>query len=59
MSYYDSNYWNALFKDFVYPDGTKPEWEGVDYLQKKFMRWFNEERTKTLLTFPVNLKSAA
>mgnify|MGYP003599952775 CR=1 FL=1 len=59
ISYYDSNYWNALFKDFVYPDGTKPEWEGVDYLQKKFMRWFNEERTKTLLTFPVNLKSAA
>lgn len=53
ISYYDKNYWNALFKDFVFPDGSKPEWEGVDYLQKKFMRWFNEERTKTLLTFPV------
>lgn len=53
ISYYDKNYWNALFKDFVFPDGTKPEWEGIDYLQKKFMRWFNHERTKTLLTFPV------
>ena len=53
ISYYDKNYWDALFKDFVYPDGTKPEWEGIDYLQKKFMRWFNNERSKTLLTFPV------
>lgn len=53
ISYYDSNYWHALFDEFVFPDGTKPEWEGVDYLQKKFMRWFNSEREKTLLTFPV------
>lgn len=53
ISYYDKNYWEALFKDFQYPDGTKPNWEAVDYLQKKYMRWFNIERTKTLLTFPV------
>ena len=53
ISYFDSNYWKALFSDFVFPDGTKPEWRRVDYLQKKFMRWFNKERTKTLLTFPV------
>lgn len=54
ISYYDRNYWHALFNEFVFPDGTQPEWEGVSYLQKKFMRWFNQERTKTLLTFPVN-----
>lgn len=54
ISYYDRNYWHALFDEFVFPDGTQPEWEGVSYLQKKFMRWFNKERTKTLLTFPVN-----
>lgn len=54
ISYYDKNYWHALFDEFVFPDGTQPEWEGVSYLQKKFMRWFNKERTKTLLTFPVN-----
>jgi len=53
FSYYDSNYWNALFKDFVYPDGTKPEWEAIDFLQRKFMKWFNAERKKCLLTFPV------
>ena len=57
ISYYDSNYWHALFDDFVFPDGTQPEWEGVSYLQKKFMRWFNKERTKTLLTFPVESMS--
>lgn len=57
ISYYDSNYWHALFDDFVFPDGTQPEWEGVSYLQKKFIRWFNEERTKTLLTFPVESMS--
>ena len=53
ISYYDKNYWYALFADFVYPDGTLPSWEAVDYLQKKFMRWFNAERQKCLLTFPV------
>ena len=57
ISYYDKNYWHALFDDFVFPDGTQPEWEGVSYLQKKFMRWFNKERTKTLLTFPVESMS--
>jgi len=53
ISYYDSNYWHALFDDFCFPDGTKPSWERVSYLQKLFMKWFNNERTKTLLTFPV------
>src|SRR5574344_34151 len=53
ISYYDSNYWHALFDDFRFPDGTKPVWERVDWLQKDFMKWFNEERTKVLLTFPV------
>ena len=53
ISYYDSNYWKAMFEDFVFPDGTKPQWERVSYLQKKFMRWFNKQRAKVLLTFPV------
>lgn len=53
ISYYDSNYWHSLFDEFVFPDGTKPVWEGVDYLQRKFIHWFNKEREKTLLTFPV------
>ncbi len=53
ISYYDKGYWSSLFKDFIFPDGTKPEWDGVNYLQKKFMKWFNKERKTTLLTFPV------
>ena len=54
ISYFDSNYWKALFEDFYYPDGTKPEWEAIDYLQRLFIHWFNKERTKVILTFPVN-----
>ena len=53
INYFDSNYWKAMFKDFYFPDGTQPEWKRVDYLQKLFMKWFNAERKKTLLTFPV------
>ena len=53
ISYYDSNYWKALFEDFCFPDETKPKWERVDVLQKLFMKWFNAERKKTLMTFPV------
>ena len=53
ISYYDSNYWKALFEDFYFPDGTQPKWERVDVLQKLFMKWFNSERKKTLMAFPV------
>ena len=51
--YYDHTYFNALFKDFCYPDGSKPEWKAVDTLQRLFMKWFNEVRLKQVLTFPV------
>ena len=53
ISYYDKEYWHALFQELYFPDGTQPSWERVNWLQKDFMQWFNEERTKTLLTFPV------
>lgn len=53
FSYYDKNYWHAVFEDFVFPDGKKPVWERISFLQKEFMQWLNNERTKTLLTFPV------
>ena len=57
ISYYDSNYWHALFSDFRFPDGSPSSWERVSVLQKLFMQWFNRERTKTLLTFPVESMS--
>lgn len=53
ISYFDKNYFEGIFGDFVFPDGTKPSWESLDWLQRKFMKWFNHERTKKLLTFPV------
>lgn len=53
IGYFDENYFNGVFGDFRFPDGTKPKWETLSWLQKKFMKWFNEERTKYVLTFPV------
>lgn len=53
ISYYDRYYFESLFGDFFFPDGSKPDWEGLNWLQKRFMKWFNRERTKTVLTFPV------
>ena len=53
ISYYDRFYFESLFGNFVFPDGSKPDWEGLSWLQKRFMKWFNKERTKTMLTFPV------
>ena len=50
---FDSYYWHTMFDDFYFPDGTQPNWEAVSWLQKRYMKWLNEERTKTLLTFPV------
>ncbi len=53
ISYYDRYYFDSLFSNFYFPDGTQPDWEGLSWLQKRFMKWFNHERTKTVLTFPV------
>lgn len=53
ISYYDRYYFDSLFGNFYFPDGSQPDWEGLSWLQKRFMKWFNEERTKTVLTFPV------
>lgn len=53
VAYYDQYYFNSLFEDFYFPDGSRPDWESLSWLQKRFMRWFNAERTKTMLTFPV------
>lgn len=53
FSYYDSNYFEALFKDFYYPDGSKPEWAAIDYLQRKFMKYLNSERLNAVIAMPV------
>ena len=53
ISYYDQTYLHSLFKNFCYPDASKPEWEAIDTLQRLFMKWFNQIRLKQVLTFPV------
>lgn len=53
ISYYDKYYFESIFGDFVFPDGSKPDWNSLSWLQKRFMKWFNRERTRAVLTFPV------
>ena len=53
IAYFDKPYFNGIFEDFVFPDGTEPKWESVLWLQKRFMMWFNRERLRKVLTFPV------
>ena len=53
ISYYDRFYFESIFGEFRFPDGSQPDWDGLNWLQKRFMKWFNAERLKTPLTFPV------
>ena len=53
VSYYDHTYFDSLFEEFSYPDGSRPKWEAIDTLQRMFMKFFNNLRTKQILTFPV------
>ena len=53
IAYFDSGYFHSIFKDFYFPDGDQPCWETTKELQKMYMKWFNAERLKNVLTFPV------
>lgn len=53
IAYYDKNYFESLFGNFYFPDGSQPDWDSLNWLQKRFMKWFNKERTRSVLTFPV------
>lgn len=53
FSYFDKPFFDAMFENFYFPDGTRPLWDSLNWLQKDFMMWFNEERLRCLLTFPV------
>jgi ribonucleoside-triphosphate reductase (formate) len=53
IAYFDKPYFNGMFSDFVFPDGTDINWNTVNWLQKNFMKWFNAERLVKPLTFPV------
>lgn len=57
VSWYDKYYFEAMFGEFYYPDGTKPEWNAVDKLQRMFMKLMREIRLLTPITFPVTTMS--
>ena len=52
-SYYDKTYFESIFDNFYYPDGTQPEWKAIDTLQRIFMELHRELRLIKPLTFPV------
>ena len=53
FSYFDKPFFDSMFGEFYFPDGTQPDWESLKWIQTEFMKWFNAERLKTILTFPV------
>lgn len=57
ISWFDKYYFQAMYGDFYYPDGTKPKWEEVDVLQRMEMQILRELRLITPLTFPVTTTS--
>ena len=53
VSWYDKYYFESLFGDFYYPDGSKPKWKQVDTLQRMFMALMRRIRLIKPITFPV------
>lgn len=60
ISLYDQYYFESMFAEFSFPpiddkqeELVKPQWENIDGLQRFFMDWFNDERKRAILTFPV------
>lgn len=53
LSIFDKPFFDTMYGDFYFPDGDRPNWESLKWLQKDFLHWFNQERLKCILTFPV------
>lgn len=53
FSFFDKYFFEGMFGDFYFPDGTQPTWESVNWIQKHYLHWLNQERLKCILTFPV------
>ena len=59
LSIFDKPFFDTMYGDFYFPDGSRPQWESLQWLQQDFLHWFNQERLKCILTFPVKHKTAA
>lgn len=53
VSIFDKPFFDTMYQDFRFPDGTPAKWESLSWLQKEFVHWLNIERLKVILTFPV------
>ena len=53
LSIFDKPFFDTMYGDFIFPDGTSAKWESLQWLQKEFVHWLNQERLKVVLTFPV------
>lgn len=53
ITVYDEHYFEGMFGGFMFPDFTPAKYDGIEKLQAFFLDWFNKERTKAVLTFPV------
>lgn len=53
FSVFDKYFFEGMFGEFVFPDGTKPEWNSTNWLQRRYLHWLNQERLKCILTYPV------
>lgn len=53
ISIFDKEFFNTMYGEFYFPDGSAPIWETFNWLQKKYLHWLNQERLKCILTFPV------
>ena len=53
ISIYDHTYFDALFKDFYYPDGTQCTWKETDCVQRIILELRRELNLIKPLTFPV------
>ena len=52
-SIFDKGFFEGMYSHFYFPDDTQPYWDSFNFLQKHFLHWFNKERLKCILTFPV------
>lgn len=53
VSIFDRAFYDTMYSDFQFPDGTTPNWDSFNWLQKEYLHWLNQERLKCILTFPV------
>lgn len=53
ISIFDKNYADNILSNLIIDNTVAYNWESLDRLQRYFLSWFNKERTRALLTFPV------